>query len=41
LCDDGIRIEPLVSVPMVNAAKFAAAATPDPPLDPPGARDRS
>ena len=41
LCELGMRIEPLVSVPMVNAAKFAAAATPEPPLEPPGARVRS
>jgi hypothetical protein len=41
LCDAGIRIDPLVSVPMAHAAKFAAVATPEPPLDPPGARVRS
>ncbi len=41
LCALGIRIEPLVSVPMANAAKLAAAATADPPLDPPGARPMS
>src|SRR5947209_719810 len=35
---DGHKIEPLVSVPIVAAAKLAVAATPDPALDPPGER---
>src|SRR5262245_53400140 len=41
LCELGIRIDPLVSVPSVAAAKFIVAATADPPLLPPGARVRS
>src|SRR5438045_1435525 len=32
----GLRIDPDVSVPTVTAAKFAAAATPGPELEPPG-----
>ena len=36
LCELGIRIDPLVSVPSVKAAKHAAAAEPEPPLEPPG-----
>jgi len=36
--DDGQMIEPPVSVPTVTAARFAAAATPDPELDPHGVR---
>jgi hypothetical protein len=38
LCDEGIRIEPHVSVPIPTTAKFAAIAAPVPPLDPPGLR---
>jgi hypothetical protein len=34
----GQTIEPSVSVPTVSAAKFAAAATPDPELLPQGER---
>src|SRR5260370_7211736 len=34
----GLRIDPEVSVPMVAAAKLAAAAAPGPALDPPGVR---
>src|SRR5215831_9026205 len=41
LCELGILIDPLVSVPSVAAAKLIAAATADPPLLPPGARVRS
>ena len=37
----GMRMEPLVSVPSVAAAKLAVAATAEPPLLPPGARVRS
>src|SRR5689334_16748756 len=33
---DGLKIDPEVSVPTVAAARFAAAATPGPELDPPG-----
>ena len=36
--DDGHMIEPPVSVPMVRAASEAAAAAPDPELDPHGFR---
>ena len=32
----GHVIDPLVSVPMVNMARFADAATPEPALDPQG-----
>src|SRR5713226_3401731 len=32
----GLRIDPEVSVPTVAAARFAAAITPGPELDPPG-----
>src|SRR5712692_6615790 len=35
---DGLKIDPEVSVPMVAAAKLAAAAAPGPELDPPGER---
>ena len=41
LCDDGMRIEPHVSLPQPTAAKLAAIAAPVPPLDPPGLRRRS
>ena len=41
LLEAGIRIDPHVSLPIPAAAKFAAIAAPVPPLDPPGARDRS
>ena len=41
LCELGIRMDPLVSVPSVAAAKFIVAATAEPPLLPPGARVRS
>ena len=36
--NDGMRIDPQVSVPMPAAAKLAATAAPVPPLDPPGLR---
>src|SRR5215467_2000018 len=36
--DEGLTIEPSVSVPTVTAAKPAAAATPEPELDPLGDR---
>lgn len=35
---DGTRVDPLVSVPMPTAAKFAVIAAPVPPLEPPGTR---
>src|SRR4051812_21943600 len=38
LLDDGLRIEPHVSVPMPAAAKLAPTAAPVPPLEPPGLR---
>jgi hypothetical protein len=38
--DAGDRMEPLVSVPMAPAQKLAAAATPDPALEPDGFRSR-
>src|SRR4051812_32458521 len=38
---DGPMIEPVVSVPTVAAAKLAAAATPEPELEPAGVRLRS
>ncbi len=38
LAFEGQTIEPFVSVPIVIAAKFAEAATPDPALDPHGFR---
>ena len=41
LCELGMRMEPLVSVPSVAAAKLVVAATAEPPLLPPGARVRS
>ncbi|MNT90516.1 hypothetical protein D3C72_2314290 [compost metagenome] len=37
----GMRIEPLVSLPMAAAAKLAATATALPPLEPPGTRAAS
>jgi len=40
LFDDGLTIEPSVSVPIVMAANPAAAATPDPELEPLGVRSR-
>ena len=36
--DDGQTIEPSVSVPIAAAQKLAAAATPEPELDPHGLR---
>src|SRR5213594_2367270 len=36
--EDGLTIDPSVSVPMVIAAYPAAAATPEPELEPPGLR---
>ena len=41
LNDDGQSMEPSVSVPSVTAAMFAAAATPDPELDPHGSDDNT
>jgi hypothetical protein len=41
LNDDGQSMLPSVSVPNVTAAMFAAAATPDPVLDPHGSDDRA
>ncbi len=41
LCDEGMRIEPQVSLPHPTAAKLAAMAAPVPPLEPPGFRTRS
>ena len=41
LIDEGHMIEPPVSVPIVSAAKLAAAATPEPELDPHGFRSRA
>ncbi|OLB82311.1 MAG: hypothetical protein AUI14_00820 [Actinobacteria bacterium 13_2_20CM_2_71_6] len=38
LAPDGHTMEPSVSVPMVTLARFAAAATPEPLLDPHGLR---
>ena len=35
-CDEGMRIEPHVSLPQPTAAKLAAIAVPVPPLEPPG-----
>jgi hypothetical protein len=40
LNDDGQSMEPSVSVPSVTAAMFAAAATPEPALEPHGVDDR-
>src|SRR5262245_64827639 len=37
-CPDGHTIEPSVSVPMVTVARFAAAATAEPLLEPQGLR---
>ena len=39
--DEGDRMEPFVSVPMAPAQKLAAAATPDPALEPDGLRLRA
>src|SRR4051812_34448238 len=36
--DEGLRIDPQVSVPIPAAAKLAATAAAVPPLDPPGLR---
>src|SRR4051812_14247052 len=36
----GIRIEPQVSLPSAAAAKLAAPAAPEPPLEAPGTRSR-
>src|SRR5687768_14154430 len=36
--EDGLRIDPSVSVPTATAHKFAATAAPDPELDPHGLR---
>src|SRR5579872_1795520 len=41
LQDAGDRMEPSVSVPMVSAARFAAAAAPDPELEPDGERSNA
>ena len=38
---EGQTIDPLVSVPMVNVARLAAAATAGPELEPQGLRCRS
>src|SRR5262249_18742681 len=38
LADDGLTIEPSVSVPTAAAHRFAATATADPELDPHGLR---
>ncbi len=38
LAFEGQVMDPLVSVPMVNTAKLAEAATPDPALEPHGLR---
>ncbi len=38
LMEAGERMEPLVSVPIAAAQKLAAAATPEPALDPDGFR---
>jgi hypothetical protein len=38
---DGQTIDPLVSVPMAMVHKLAAAATPDPELDPQGLRSNT
>ena len=37
--EDGQTTDPFVSVPMAAAQRLAAAATPDPELDPQGLRD--
>lgn len=37
--DEGQSMEPSVSLPSVTAARFAAAATPGPALDPHGSAD--
>ena len=39
--EDGIRMEPAVSVPRVLKLMSAATAAPDPPLEPPGTFSRS
>jgi hypothetical protein len=41
LAEAGERIDWPVSLPVPNTAKFAAIATPVPPLEPPGVRLRS
>ena len=41
LADDGQTTEPLVSVPMAMAQKLAAAAAPEPELEPHGLRSRA
>ena len=38
LIEEGHMIEPPVSVPIVSAARLAAAATPEPELEPQGLR---
>src|SRR6185436_13438086 len=38
LLDDGLMIEPSVSVPSDAAARLAETATPEPELEPPGLR---
>src|ERR1043166_2837286 len=38
LLDDGLMIEPSVSVPSAATHRFAETATPEPELDPPGLR---
>src|SRR5580658_9261309 len=41
LMEDGLVIDPSVSVPMAPAQRLAAAATADPELDPEGQRSRA
>src|ERR687886_235529 len=41
LFDDGLMIEPSVSVPSAARHRLAATATPDPELEPPGLRSRT
>ena len=41
LAPDGQTIEPSVSVPTVTVARSAAAATPEPELEPHGFRSRT
>ena len=41
LFEDGPTIDPSVSEPMVAIARFAAAAEPDPELEPPGTRSKA
>src|SRR5438105_12122406 len=39
--EDGLMIEPSVSVPSAAAQRLAETATPDPELEPPGLRSRT